>query len=73
MSIIDIVYLVADFFRLDKSYINPVTSLELNQPAKRPPKTGFILDKAMKELDYRPHSLMEGLSIIKKQLEEKSR
>jgi len=73
MSIIDIVYLVADFFRLDKSYINPVTSGELNQPAKRPPKTGFILDKAMKELDYKPHSLMEGLSIIKKQLDEKSR
>jgi dTDP-4-dehydrorhamnose reductase len=72
MSIIDIVFLVADFFKLDKSYINPVTSGELNQPAKRPPKTGFILDKAMKDLDYKPHSLMEGLEIVKQQLEKKS-
>ncbi len=71
MSIIDIVHTVADFFGLDKSYIRPVTSPELNQPAKRPPRTGFILDKAMKDLGYRPHTLAEGLAIVKKQLEEK--
>jgi dTDP-4-dehydrorhamnose reductase len=68
MSIIDIVYFVADYFKLDKSFINPVSSAQLNQPAKRPPRTGFILDKAMRELDYRPHSLVEGLDIISQQL-----
>jgi len=73
MSIIDIVYTVADFFKLDKSYINPVTSAGLNQAAKRPPRTGFILDKAMKDLDYRPHSFNEGLEIISKQLFEKEK
>ena len=73
MSILEIVYQVADFFRLDKSYIHPVTSAELNQPAKRPPRTGFILDKAMRDLDYKPHSLTEGLELVKKQLEEKGR
>ena len=73
MSIIDLVNRVADFFKLDKSYIHPVTSAELNQPAKRPPVTGFILDKAERELGYKPHSFMEGLEIVKQQLDEKNR
>ncbi len=73
MSILELVYRVADFFKLDKSYIHPVTSAELNQPARRPLRTGFILDKAIRELDYKPHSLAEGLELVKKQLEEKGR
>lgn len=67
-SILDWAYTIADFWKLDKSFINPVTSAELNQPAKRPPMTGFILDKAKKVLGYNPHSFMEGLQIIDKQL-----
>ncbi|MEP7170607.1 MAG: sugar nucleotide-binding protein, partial [Bacteroidota bacterium] len=71
MSIIEIANTVADFFGLDKSYIKPVTSGELNQPAKRPPKTGFILDKAMRDLNYKPHSFEEGLRIVAEQLSQK--
>lgn len=70
-SIINLAKKVADFFGLDKSFIRPVTSAELNQSAKRPPKTGFILDKARKELGYRPTSLIEGLQIVSRQLEQK--
>ena len=44
MSIIDIAYFVADYFDLDKTYIKPVTTSELNQAAKRPLKTGFVID-----------------------------
>lgn len=69
MCILDIVYLVADYFQLDKSYIQPVSSAELNQPAKRPPVTGFVIDKAVKELDFDPHTFLEGLAVVKKQLE----
>ena len=69
MCILDIVYLVADYFQLDKSYIQPVSSAELNQPAKRPPVTGFIIDKAIRELDFNPHTFLEGLAVVKKQLE----
>jgi dTDP-4-dehydrorhamnose reductase len=69
-SILDWTYIVADYFHLDKSYINPVTTAELNQPAKRPLRTGFIIDKAKRDLNYRPHSFIEGLAIMKKQLEE---
>jgi dTDP-4-dehydrorhamnose reductase len=71
MSIIEISNKVADFFKLDKSYIKPVTSAELNQPAKRPRKTGFILDKAIRELDYQPHTFEEGLKIVAEQLAQK--
>jgi dTDP-4-dehydrorhamnose reductase len=68
MNILDIVRIVADFFGLDQSYIKPVSSAELNQPAKRPPVTGFIIDKSVKELDFHPHSFLEGLFHLKKQL-----
>jgi dTDP-4-dehydrorhamnose reductase len=68
MNILDIVKIVADFFQLDSSYIQPVSSEDLRQPAKRPPVTGFIIDKAVKELEFHPHTFLEGLSLIKKQL-----
>src|SRR5258705_4062423 len=70
MSIIAIATAVADYFDLDKSLIEPVTSASLNQPARRPPRTGFIIDKAIRELDYHPHTLTERLDIVKKQLEQ---
>lgn len=69
-SIIDLVKEVADYYGLDKSLINPVSSETLNQPAKRPPITGFILDKARKELGYDPHSFQEGIALMEKQLAE---
>ena len=71
MSILEIAFKVADFFHLDKSYIKPVTSAELNQPAKRPPVTGFILDKAIRDLNYHPHSFSDGLKIVAEQLKRK--
>lgn len=70
MSILETVKKTAAFFNLDTSPIKPVTSAALNQPAKRPPVTGFILDKAMRELNYIPHSFEEGLQIVKNQLEK---
>lgn len=69
-SIIDLVRTVADYYGLDKSLINPVSSKTLNQAAKRPPKTGFILDKARKDLGYNPHSFKEGIALMEKQLAE---
>ena len=61
---------VADYYGLDKSLINPVSSETLNQAAKRPPITGFILDKAIRDLGYNPHSFQEGIALMEKQLAE---
>lgn len=60
----------ADFFELDKSLIEEVDGSIFTQPAKRPPRTGFILDKSRKELGYEPVSFVEGLGILKSQLEQ---
>ncbi len=58
----------ADFFALDKSYIVETDSTKFTQPAKRPPRTGFIIDKAVKELGYHPHSFKEGIAILAQQV-----
>lgn len=68
MSILELVYRVADYYGLDKSCVTPIKTATLNQKAKRPPKTGFILDKAKQDLGYNPHSFEEGLAIITEQL-----
>ncbi|MCF6353220.1 MAG: NAD(P)-dependent oxidoreductase, partial [Cyclobacteriaceae bacterium] len=43
-------------------------SSTFSQPAKRPAKTGFVIDKAVKELGYNPHSFDEGIEIIANQV-----
>ncbi|MGB3948282.1 MAG: SDR family oxidoreductase [Bacteroidia bacterium] len=68
MSILQLVYKVADYWHLDKSLVSPSKSASLNQPAKRPPYTGFVIEKAKRELGYNPHSFIEGLAILDKQL-----
>ncbi len=68
MSIADLVRKVADYWLLDQSLILEISSDSLNQIAKRPVKTGFVLDKAIKDLNYKPHSFEEGLRIVNEQL-----
>ncbi|HRH39450.1 MAG TPA: sugar nucleotide-binding protein, partial [Flavobacteriales bacterium] len=68
MNILELVQRVGRFFNLDTSVVTPVKSDTLGQPAKRPPKTGFILDKARKELGYAPRSFEEGLALLREQL-----
>jgi dTDP-4-dehydrorhamnose reductase len=51
----------AEHLKLDKSLIKKVTAADFSQPAKRPPRTVFTIDKARKELDYEPVSFEDGL------------
>lgn len=53
--------MAADHLGLDKSLIKKVTATTFFQPAKRPAKTGFIIDKAKRELGFSPISFKEGL------------
>ncbi len=64
MSVLEIVYKVADFYGFDKSVINIVKSDTLNQPAKRPPYTGFDLVKSRRELDYNPKTIEQTLGLL---------
>lgn len=51
----------ADYLQLDKSFLIKATAKDLTQSARRPPKTGFIIDKAKKELGFYPMPFEEGL------------
>ena len=64
MSILELVERVADHGGLDKGLIQRVSSEDLGQPAKRPPVTGFNIDKAQKDLDYAPHDFGQVLDAI---------
>ena len=55
------------FFSLDNSFIKRANSSTFSQPAKRPPKTGFIITKAIDDLGYAPVSFDEGIETIAEQ------
>lgn len=58
----------ARYFKLPTSKIKKSDSSTFSQRAKRPLKTGFIIDKAKKELGYTPHSFKEGIALLAKQI-----
>lgn len=58
----------ACYFNLNKSKIKKADSSTFTQTAKRPLKTGFVIDKAQRELNYRPRSFKEGIAILAKQI-----
>ena len=68
MTPYDIAIATAEFFKLDKSLIQQTDSTRFTQPARRPPKTGLIIEKAKKQLGYRPHAFKEGLALVARQL-----
>jgi len=51
----------ADFYSLDKTLIEKVDASTFSQIAVRPLKTGFIIDKARRELGFEPISFQEAL------------
>lgn len=52
---------VAEFFQLDQSLMEKVDASVFTQPAKRPLKTGFVIDKARNLLGYEPISFKQGI------------
>ena len=61
LSPYDMAVATADYLHLDKSVMEKVDASVFTQSAKRPAKTGFIIDKAKLELGYAPLSFTEGL------------
>lgn len=60
--------MTADYFGLDKNLIAEADSSNFTQSAKRPARTGFILDKSKEVLGYNPRSFKEGIAILASQL-----
>lgn len=69
MSILELVRRTGAFFGLPTDNVGPVKSASLGQPAMRPPRTGFVLDKARRELGYAPRGFEAGLSVLRGQLD----
>ena len=58
---------VAAFFELDPELLEQVDASTFTQPAKRPPRTGFLIDKARQELGYQPRTFAEGIALLAQQ------
>ena len=65
MSVFEIVHEVANVFGLDSKLIKPTSSNILNQKAKRPPKTGFDVSKAITVLGIKLQTFEEDLQRFK--------
>jgi len=69
ISRLDFARRIAKYFKLNSDLIKPITTLEFNQLAQRPLKSGLITLKAQTELNYKPKSLSETFQVIKKELD----
>lgn len=69
-SILELVKRVGRFYGLSTDSITPISSESLNQAAKRPPRTGFVLDKAYLQINYKPRTFEESLEVLKHKLRE---
>jgi dTDP-4-dehydrorhamnose reductase len=63
---------VADYFGLDAGLIEQVDASTFSQPARRPARTGFLIDKARRELGYQPHTFTEGIALVAAQSDIKA-
>ena len=64
MSPFQMALAVASKLGMDNSFIHPVDASSFSQLGKRPLKTGFVIDKAIRDLGYTPKSFKEALDEI---------
>ncbi len=57
----DMAIRTARLLSLDESLISKVDASTFTQPGRRPARTGFVIDKAIRDLDYNPISFEEGI------------
>lgn len=61
MSPYEMACMTADILKLDKKLILKGSAENFTEVAKRPPRTGFTITKAMEQLNHVPTSFLEGL------------
>ncbi len=59
---------IAKIFGFNEGLISSISSNALNEKGKRPPKTGFNLQKVGTLINFQPKSIIDGLSTAKNQL-----
>jgi dTDP-4-dehydrorhamnose reductase len=64
MAVNEIVFRIAKQLGKSADNVEIISSSTLNQPAKRPPRTGFDLTKSRTELGYNPKTLEETITIL---------
>lgn len=64
MAVNEIVFRIAKHLGKSIENVEIISSSTLNQPAKRPPRTGFDLTKSRTELDYNPKTIEETITIL---------
>lgn len=67
MSILEIVKRIGKHYNLSTDCLTPIKTAILNQTAARPSRTGFIIDKAKRELGYNPLTLEQSLEFLDNQ------
>lgn len=68
LSRFDFTIRIAEFFNLNRTLIIPIKTKELNQAARRPLKSGLLTIKAQSEIGFKPHSIEETFTLMKKEL-----
>jgi len=64
MAVNEIVFRIAKHLGKSTENVEIISSSTLNQPAKRPPRTGFDLTKSKAELGYNPKTIEETITIL---------
>lgn len=72
LNIYEMALEIANTFHLDTTLIREISTSDLNQPAKRPHTTGFILDKSLQHLNLPLQSFNENLQTFKNQMEKQN-
>jgi dTDP-4-dehydrorhamnose reductase len=68
LSRYDFALKLARVFGFDPDLVTPISTSHLKQPAQRPLKSGLITLKAEVELNHRPSTADEGLTVFKGQI-----
>ncbi len=58
----------AQFFNLSTATMQKADASTFTQTAKRPPKTGLLIEKARTVLGYEPHTFDQGIAIVSEQM-----
>jgi len=73
MSVLEMARRIARYFQLNDKLIESISTIALGQPAARPLLSGFIIDKAKRDLGFAPRTLEEGIALILEQFRIQSK